>query len=163
MAERAWALFQAIEQRGGMTQAATEGWIAGEIRAVETTREKTPASRIVTGVSEHPDVREDRLARSKPDRKRLRIGASTRLVAWRRDHRCAAELGGLVYAAEGLEWTPGSWTGAAVRAAEAGATLGQLTAALVSERDEAQAAHIGPMAIRSPGASEQTCSWRSPS
>ena len=82
-AERAWALVQTIEERGGMIRVATDGWVAEQIRAVEATRERDLATRkqAVTGISEHPDVREQPVDRAKPDSVRLRAEASARLVA----------------------------------------------------------------------------------
>src|SRR5262249_13531857 len=80
LAEKAWALFQTIEGRGGMVRAATEGWVAEQIRPVETARERNLATRkqAVTGVSEHPNVSEQPVVRPKPDRAKLRAEASAR-------------------------------------------------------------------------------------
>src|SRR5262249_9738627 len=116
LAERAWALFQAIEGRGGMIRAATEGWVAEQIRSVEATRERNLATRkqAVTGVSEHPNVSEQPVTRPKPDRAKLRAAASTRLVAWRRDHPCAGALAALAEVAAAPSPAPGALTQAAV-------------------------------------------------
>jgi methylmalonyl-CoA mutase len=147
LAERAWALFQAIEGRGGMIRAATEGWVAGQIRTVEATRERNLATRkqAVTGVSEHPNVSEQPVTRPKPDRVQLRAEASTRLVAWRRDHPCADALATLARVAADPSRAPGALTEAAVKAAEAGATLGQISAALAGGKGSP--AHVEPLAI----------------
>jgi methylmalonyl-CoA mutase len=149
LAERAWALFQEIEGRGGMARAVTAGWVAQQIRAVEATRERNLATRkqAVTGVSEHPNVSEQPVTRPKPDRAKLRAEASTRLVAWRRDHPCAAALAALAQVAAAPSRTPGALTEAAVKAAEAGATLGQLSAALASAKAAGPPAHVEPLAI----------------
>jgi methylmalonyl-CoA mutase len=149
LAERAWALFQAIEERGGMICVATDGWVAEQIRAVETTRERDLATRkqAVTGISEHPDVREQPVDRAKPDRARLRAEASARLVAWRRDHTCGAATDALARSAAEPTRAPGALTEAAVKAAEAGATLGQISAALASTPHETSPAHVVPLAI----------------
>ncbi len=148
LAERAWVLFQAIEERGGMVRAATDGWVAEQIRGAQASRERDLATRkqIVTGVSEHPDVDEKRLERRKPDPMRLRAEASARLVAWRRDHPCKPALAALARVAAQASRTPGALTEAAVKAAESGATLGQMSAALASARG-AEPARIEPMAI----------------
>jgi methylmalonyl-CoA mutase len=149
LAAEAWALLQAIEDRGGMIRAALDGWVAEQIRTVEAERKRNLATRkqIVTGVSEHPDVHEEPLSRSKPDFIRLRAEASTRLVAWRRDHPCSEALAALAIVVADGSRARGALTEAAVKAAEAGATLGQLSAALTSVRDRANAARVEPLAI----------------
>jgi methylmalonyl-CoA mutase len=149
LAERAWALFQAIEGHGGMTRAATEGWVAGQIRTVEATRERNLATRkqAVTGVSEHPNVSEQPVTRPKPDRVQLRAEASTRLVAWRRDHPCAGALEPLAQVAAAPSRAPGALTEAAVQAADAGATLGQISAALAKALASGSPAHVEPLAV----------------
>jgi len=149
LAERAWALFQTIEERGGMLRAATEGWVAQQIQTVEAAREKNLATRkqAVTGISEHPNVNEQPVSRPKPDPVKLRAEASSRLVAWRRDHRCDAELKALAGVAADPSRAPGALTEAAVKAAEGGATLGQISAALVSPPGKGSPAHVQPLAI----------------
>ena len=88
-------MFQAVEKQGGMVRAALDGWVAGQIQSVEAVREKNLATRkqVVTGVSDHSDAHEEPLSGRKPDFIRLRAEASTRLVAWRRDHPCSEALG----------------------------------------------------------------------
>ncbi len=132
LAERAWDLLRQVEGRGGMIRAATEGWAAQQIDEVVAARDRDLATRrqVVTGISEHPDVREEPLLRPRPDLVRLRAEASTRLVAWRRDHRSNSEAQALARTAADPSRTPGSLTAAAVAAARAGATLGQMAAAL---------------------------------
>jgi methylmalonyl-CoA mutase len=146
-AEKAWALFQEIEGRGGMIRAANEGWVAGQIRTVEAARERNLATRkqAVTGVSEHPNVSEQPVTRPKPDRVKLRAEASARLVAWRRDHPCDAALPALARVAADPARAQGALTEAAVKAAEAGATLGQISAALAG--DKGSPAHALPLAL----------------
>ncbi len=60
LAESAWAFFQAIEKRGGMAEALTAGFIAGEIAKVQTERAKNISKRkdAITGISEFPDIHE---------------------------------------------------------------------------------------------------------
>jgi methylmalonyl-CoA mutase len=147
LAEHAWGLFRTIEGRGGMVRAATEGWIAEQIRPVEAARERNLASRkqAVTGISEHPNVSEQPVVRPKPDRAKLRAEASARLVAWRRDHPCNDALAALAKVAAEPSPAPGELTEAAVKAAEAGATLGQISGALAP--DKGPPAHVEPLAI----------------
>jgi len=150
LAERAWALLCQVEERGGMIQAALSGWVSDQIEAVESVRQKdlTTRKQVVTGVSEHPDVREERLTRPKPDPVKLRAEAATRLVAWRRDHRCNQELNALARAAGDPARKPGELTATAVQAARAGATIGQMTAALAAARAGADPARVEPLAVR---------------
>jgi methylmalonyl-CoA mutase len=99
-------------------------------------------------VSEHPDVREQRLSRPKPDPVKLRAAAATRLVAWRRDHRCDQALGALARAAGDPARQPGELMAAAVRAAREGATIGQMTAAWAAASAGAEPAWVEPLAVR---------------
>jgi methylmalonyl-CoA mutase len=149
LAERAWALFQATEGRGGMIRAATEGWVAEQIRTVEATRERDLATRkqAVTGVSEHANVSEQPVTGPKPDRVKLRVEASARLAAWRRNHPSAGALATLAQVAATASRAPGALTEAAVKAAEAGATLGQICAAVAPAEALGSPAHVEPLAI----------------
>ena len=147
LAERAWALFQSIEGRGGMARSVTDGWVAEQIRDVEATREKGLATRkqVVTGVSEHPDLREEKLVRTQADRTKLRLQASSRLATWRRDQACGAAVENLARVSANNSRKPGAWTEAAVQAAETGATVGQLSTALYPKGSTAT--HVEPLAI----------------
>jgi len=147
LADRAWALFQSIEGRGGMARAITDGWVAEQIRDVEATREKGLATRrqVVTGVSEHPDLREEKLIRPQTDRTKLRFEASSRLATWRRDHACGAAVENLARVSANSSRKPGACTEATAQAAEAGATVGQLSTALYAKGSTAT--HVEPLAI----------------
>jgi methylmalonyl-CoA mutase len=149
LAERAWELLQQVEARGGMIEAARSGWVAQQIEAVEARRQQDLATRkqVVTGVSEHPDLRVEPLARPRPDPGKLRSEAATRLVAWRRDHRCDDALTALARAAGDPARRPGELTAAAVHAAGAGATIGQMTAALAAGTTGAEPARMEPLAV----------------
>ena len=149
LAERAWALFQTIEEQGGMIRVATDGWVAEQIRAVEATRERDLATRkqAVTGISEHPDVREQPVDRAKVDGVRLRAEASARLVVWRRDHSGGAPADGLARSAAEPTRAPAALTEAAVKAAEAGATLGQISAALAAAPHTSSPTQVVPLAV----------------
>ncbi len=148
LAEEAWTLFQQVEAQGGMIAAAHSGWVADQIAAVQSRRTKDIATRrtAVTGVSEHPDVREEKLRRPRPDQVRLRAEASARLIAWRRDHKCQDELTALAQNAAEAGRKPGALMAAAVAAATAGATNGQMSAAL-SRAASGEPARITPMTI----------------
>lgn len=131
-----------------MVAAATSGWVAEQIAAVQSVREKDYATRklVITGISEHPDVREKRVRRPAPDLARLRAETAGRLVAWRRDHRASEPLATLGQVAGDSSRQPGAITAAAVRAAEAGATLGQLQIALRAG-SATEPARVEPLAL----------------
>jgi methylmalonyl-CoA mutase len=129
IAERAWSMLQKIEAQGGMIKAVTNGWVAQQITPTETAREKDIAVRkvAVTGVSEHPTLTEYRTEQEAPNHRQLAITAAQRLSNWRRQHRRPAELDALA----GIEVGGGQLTAAAINAATAGATLGQIAEKLV--------------------------------
>lgn len=147
LAERAWMLLQEIEARGGMVAAVQTGWVKESIEAMAEVREKNIATRRepITGISEHPDIAEAKLSHPPPDLASLAVAARTRLAAWRRGHPCAEALDQLVTRARCSTRSPGELTAAAVTAAEAGATIGQLAAALAAGSGEP--AQIAPLAV----------------
>jgi methylmalonyl-CoA mutase len=126
VADRAWAIFQEIERRGGMLQALTTGWVAGQIDSAFAPREKNLARRKegITGVSEFPDVAEPPVVRPVPDRVALREAAIRRLAGSR-----------LGIFSPHLQWgshpdSAGEWTATVLDAAAQGASVGQLAHAL---------------------------------
>jgi methylmalonyl-CoA mutase len=147
LAEKAWGLFRELEGQGGMLEAVRSGWVAGEIDRVEKAREKDLATRkqAITGISEHPNIHEEKLERPRPDARVLRAEAAERLVAWKRDHRAVAELKALEEVVMATERPAGAMTGAAVAAARAGATIGQIAAALAPRGGEP--AVMEPLAV----------------
>ena len=148
MAEKAWSFFQQIEGLGGMIKAATDGWIRDQIRAVEKRRELDIATRkrAITGVSEHPDVFEKELSRPTPNYSELRAKASGRLVKWRRDRHqgdSSAALDAVVAkSGRGI----GDLMTSAVKAARAGATIGELTSTLSRPVANREGASTTPLA-----------------
>lgn len=148
LAEKAWELFQQVEEQGGMTVAAPSGWVAAQIAAVQTARDRDYATRklAITGISEHPDVREERVRRPAPDLNLLRNEAAGRLVAWRRDHHFSEPLATLGEVAGDSGRQPGALTAAAVASAESGATLGQLQAAL-TRGTPSESARVEPLVV----------------
>lgn len=131
MAEKAWDFFREVEGRGGMCAAATSGWVAERVAAMEQESECDVATRkaAITGVSAHPDVFEEGLARPAADHAALRAAAAARLAVRRRD-RAAAEPAAALRDAAARGARGGDLMAAAVAAARAGATIGELTAAL---------------------------------
>ncbi|QDV36088.1 methylmalonyl-CoA mutase family protein [Tautonia plasticadhaerens] len=149
LAERSWEILRQVEERGGMIPAATGGWVGDQVEEVEAAREEAIATRklVVTGVTEHPDVREERLVRERPDYARLRAEASTRLVSWRRDHKGGEAFRALAESAVDADRSPGSLTAAAIRAARGGATIGQMASALASASGGREPARVAPLAV----------------
>jgi methylmalonyl-CoA mutase len=60
LCEKAWAIFQHVEQQGGLAAALSSGWVASEIRAVADKRERDVRRRKlpITGTSEFPNLAE---------------------------------------------------------------------------------------------------------
>ena len=132
LAENAWSLFQQIEAQGGMAKAVLSGSIHEQIQTVEQQREHDLATRKVgiTGISEHADIFEAKLSHPPVDAKALRREASTSLLEWRHDHQDRTGLDSLKCLANQPNRQLGLLTGAVFKAAGAGATIGQLVAAL---------------------------------
>src|SRR5207248_650610 len=121
VAEKAWAVFQEVERRGGMLRALCDGWVARQIDSAFAPRAKNLARRKegITGVSEFPNVGEAPVVRPAPDRTALRHAAVQRVVSARRD---SPALTAPPWAAKRVA--------TAAEAAEKGASLGQLASAL---------------------------------
>jgi len=133
LAEKAWALFQQIETQGGMVAAASGGWVAQQIDTVELKREHDVATRKlpITGISEHPDISEKKkLGEAAPRRVELMTAAAQGLANWRKTHAPQPDLELLADAARRSDVPAGELTARAIAAAGAGATLGQMAAAL---------------------------------
>jgi methylmalonyl-CoA mutase len=147
LAEKAWALFQQIEAQGGMLAAASSGWVTQQIDAIELKRERDIATRKlpITGISEHPDASEKKLDNGAPNRVELRMAAAQRLANWRKAHAPQPALDLLVSAARRSDVPAGELTAHTITAAGAGATLGQLAAAL--RPPGAEPAHAVALAV----------------
>ena len=129
VAKSAWSLFQQIEAQGGMIRAFASGWVGEQMKPAEAAREKDIAVRkvVVTGISEHPSLTEKRPEQELPNYRQLAMAAAQRLSNWRRQHGRPATLDTLA----GTPAGSGLLTAAAIIAAEAGATLGQIAEKLV--------------------------------
>ncbi|MEM9185087.1 MAG: methylmalonyl-CoA mutase family protein [Planctomycetota bacterium] len=119
LAHKSWAVFQEVERNGGMLACFESGWAAERIAESFAPRAKDIAKRKegITGVSEFPNLEEEKLDRPAPNPTALREEASSR-VASSRDDSLAVDLSGE------------NKTAAAIEAAGRGATIGQLAAAL---------------------------------
>jgi methylmalonyl-CoA mutase len=129
-----------------MLHAATSGWIAQQIAAVEKQRQQDIATvkLAVTGVSQHPDVFETGLDQPAYQPQNLADLAIAHLDAWRRQRREDAaktardELTTVV--ADGV----GSMTQAVSLAVHAGATLGEVMQAIAQD---GQPFHTAPLSL----------------
>ena len=123
VAEKAWAVFQEVERRGGMLRALCEGWVAKQIDSAFAPRAKNLARRKegITGVSEFPNVGEAPVVRPAPDRAALR-GAAARRVSRLRIADCGLRINGELLVLCDPQ--------AVVELAEQGASVGQLARAL---------------------------------
>lgn len=147
LAERAWGLMQEIEKQGGMVRAALDGWVRSSIEATQAARKKNIATRLepITGISEHPDIAESKVQHQPPDRAALAAAVRTRLATWRGEHPSHEAVHTLAEVAAAGARSPGELTAVAVRAAEAGATIGELAAALAA--GAGKPAHVAPLAV----------------
>jgi methylmalonyl-CoA mutase len=121
VADKAWDIFQEVERQGGMLDVIQSGWIAEQIDSAFAPRARDIAQRKegITGVSEFPDVAEERVVHPSPDYAALSKAASERTVA----ARCESEALASLAASDDK-------TAAAVAAASQGASIGQLGRAL---------------------------------
>jgi methylmalonyl-CoA mutase len=136
ISDKGWAVFQEIERQGGMAAVLQSGWIAGQIESAFAPRAKNIARRKegITGVSEFPDAREERVTRSAPDLAALRSAAANRMA--QRQHSPLLKA---------ISTSVDRMT-AAVAAATEGATIGQLAAAFGFLRESIE---IVPLELRS--------------
>ncbi len=120
LAKKSWAVLQEIEGQGGMLAALRSEWVAKEIDAAYAPRARDIARRKegITGVSEFPDVDEQRVDHAPIDTAVLQTAAITRVTANRQDDEAFAKL------ASGRDQVA-----AMVAAAIEGATIGQLARA----------------------------------
>jgi len=154
LCEKAWPIFQQIEQQGGMADSLTSGWVNEKIESAFGPRLKNIARRkdAVTGVSEFPSLAEKRPEARKADRDALVEQAHERLRHARHETQgdVQAPLDELAAASADADASPGDVTANVVSAAMAGATLGQLSRALFGDRDAVHIAPIAPHAYAEP-------------
>ena len=136
LAEKGWEIFQEIERQGGMLAALKSGWVAGQIDSAFTPRAKDIARRKqgITGVSEFPDVNEQPVEHSPVDLAGIAEASRARTTRARQ----AVDLSRSSFDAEPVA--------AAIEAAEAGATIGQIASAL--RFHQVESASITPLPCR---------------
>ena len=140
VADKAWELFQQVERQGGMLAAIESGWVARQIDAAYAPRAKDIARRKegITGVSEFPDIDEQRVVRPPPDPVVIRRAAAERVSVARKEAAALTALASIPHPIS-----------AAVEAAAAGASIGQLARALGFH--DQPSAPIAPLEPRSFG------------
>lgn len=146
IAEVAWGNVQEIERLGGMLAAMQSGWVAREIGSAFAPRAKDIARRKegITGVSDFPDLREERIIHPPLDLAALRDAACLRVAGLRRESSALLKLKGLAADASDR-------TASAILAASAGASIGQLSAALGFHEEQRSAiAPLAPHAFAQP-------------
>ncbi|MEQ8786875.1 MAG: methylmalonyl-CoA mutase family protein [Pirellulaceae bacterium] len=121
LADAAWKIFQQIERQGGMLSVLESGWAAEQIDSAFAPRAKDIARRKegITGVSEFPNVAEEPVVHPPVDPTVLRGEAARRIAAATAKTPALASL-----------TSQSDMTASAVKAAEDGATLGRIAAAL---------------------------------
>jgi methylmalonyl-CoA mutase len=140
LAVKAWGIFQEVERRGGMLHAIRDGWVARHIDSAFVPRAQNLARRKegITGVSEFPDIAEERVALPVPDRIALRTAAAERLARLR--------------VAEGV-WRVEEGSPAmeqSVAAAARGASIGQIARALHFHAEPLTIAPLAPHPFAEP-------------
>ncbi len=131
VAQKAWALFQEIERRGGMAAALSAGFPQAEIAAIRNERFSAIAHRreVIIGVNMYPNLKEKPLTVRPVDHAAVQAerSADVRRVRQTRDSQaCQDALEALAAA------TPDRMVELALAAARAGATLGELATALAA-------------------------------
>ncbi|MCA9184043.1 MAG: methylmalonyl-CoA mutase family protein [Pirellulaceae bacterium] len=126
LADGAWQIFQQVEKMGGMAKALTSGWVAEQIDAAFAPRAKDIARRKepITGVSEFPNVTEEKVGPAVLDGKALWSKSRDRVMNQR------VELPELTAASVNNASTANQRVDHCIAAAAAGATLGQLAGLL---------------------------------
>ena len=145
LAKKAWALLQEVERRGGMAAALEQGYPQQEVAATASARAEKIASGAEALIGVNRYARED----DQPPEKMKEDLAGTRfkratalgnLRQGRNHHTLKQHLDALAVVLEGA---PGGRTAAALEAASAGMTLGELCAAL--RRDSGPPPTVEPL------------------
>lgn len=129
LAREAWTLFQTIEHRGGMAEALKDGYANNEVERVAKERASRLASRrdVLVGVNQFANPTEAPASADEFDYVSFHDERTSQVKQYRANHSAAAALQRLGEAATNA---PETVVEAAIAAAEAGATLGELTHAL---------------------------------
>ncbi|EMI44668.1 methylmalonyl-CoA mutase subunit beta [Rhodopirellula sp. SWK7] len=141
VAEKGWEVFQNIEREGGMLAALMSDHIREQLDTAYAPRAKDIASRKegITGVSEFPNLTEQRVENVPPDLDALRSDASTRAAAQDKSGVALEQLAGISSRVE-----------MAFDAADMGASISQIAGVLGFEEEATTIQPIEPHAFAQP-------------
>ncbi|MCM2372004.1 methylmalonyl-CoA mutase family protein [Aporhodopirellula aestuarii] len=141
VAEKGWEVFQEIERKGGMLAALMSDLIRNQLDTAYAPRAKDIATRKegITGVSEFPNLTEQRVESVPPDLDALRSESATRLAARDKSGVALEQLAGISSRVE-----------MAFEAAAMGATISQIADALGFEEEATTIPPIEPHAFAQP-------------
>jgi methylmalonyl-CoA mutase len=133
VARQSWAIFQEVEKQGGMAKALAAGWPQGQVADTAAQRMANIAKRkdIFVGANMYPNLKETRLEAPKVDTAAIQAERTAALSQFRAAADAGRKQAALAQIAE-----RGNKVDAAIQAALAGATLGEI----------AQATRIGAQA-----------------
>ncbi len=132
LAHEAWALFQEIERQGGMAAALESGFVQSSVAAVADRRAAALAKRrdVLVGVNQFANPAEKPRPPAPPADETIYAERAAQLAAHRANRDADACAAALQQVSRAMAAAPERVVEAAVAAAEAGATLGEMTAAL---------------------------------
>jgi len=147
LVDKAYPIFQDIEKQGGMLDALTSGWVGDQIDSAFAPRMKNIARRrdAVIGVSEFPNLTEKPIVKSDPDYAALRAAAIERT-----NQRKTTRTDDMGDAIDAKTDKLGDLTGQVVELMQAGASIGEVQAALFKDGDPAQANPLAPHPFAAP-------------
>lgn len=132
LAREAWALFQEVERRGGMTEALKDGFAQAQIAEVARKRADNLARRrdVLVGANQFANPREGAPAGDETDYEALCQRRAAQLTGYRSGDDGMARAAAVERLAQTMTAAPESLVEAAIAAAAAGATLGEMTRVL---------------------------------
>jgi methylmalonyl-CoA mutase len=132
LARAAWLFLQQIEAEGGMAEALKTGWVQARIAETQRKREKAVTSRrnVIVGTSAYPDLEEKPLPRKHIPRDEFLAERRRRIARLKAVRDNAAVRDALTRVALFAVSGEGSLVEAAMDAAKAGATIGEIVASL---------------------------------
>ena len=133
VAQKAWVLFQEIEEQGGMLAALENGFVQEAVAATAVARQKNLAKRkdVLVGTNMYANLGEESLTQNSPDYPAIYSERAAQVTAYRQDDLVSDFIGG------GLE--------TAVGLAAKGATIGQITKAIRSNESTKDCPTIDPI------------------
>lgn len=134
VARKAWELFQEIERQGGMAAALSAGWPQEQVAATRGERLNQIAMRrdVIIGVNMFANLKEHPFEARVVDNQGLQTERSTALERQRAAGVAQVRQAALDALATAVKETPEKVVPSAIAAAEAGATLGELTGVLTA-------------------------------